>query len=94
MSSEFDLIRLLIREEMEYMGKHMGTGTRSLGSGSGAEVEIDQRLEDLKTVEGEIHYLESTPTRMGQHGDLDRIHNLKARKADLEQQIKELQGVL
>lgn len=94
MSNTLHLLRLLIREEMEFMGKHMGSGTRSLGSGSGAEVEIDQRLEDLKTVEGELHYLESTPTRMGQHGDLDRIHSLKARKADLEQQIKDLQDIL
>ena len=76
------------------MGKHMGSGYRNLGSGSSAEVEIDQRLEDLKTIEGQIHYLENTPTHMGQHGDLDRLHSLKAQKADLEQQIKELQGVL
>jgi len=94
MSISHYLLRILIREEMEYMGKHMGSGSRHLGSSSGAEVEIDARLEDLKTIEGEIHYLENTPTQMGQHGDLDRIHNLKARKADLEQQIKELQGVL
>ncbi len=94
MSKGLRLLRILIREEMEFMGKHMGSGSRSLGSGSSAEVEIDQRLEDLKSIEGQIHYLENTPTRMGQHGDLDRLHSLKAQKADLEQQIKELQGVL
>lgn len=76
------------------MGKHMGSGYRNLGSGSSAEVEIDRCLEDLKSVEGQIHYLENTPTQMGQHGDLDKLHDLKAQKADLEQQIKDLQGVL
>lgn len=94
MSDSFHLLRALIREEMEFMGKHMGSGSRHLGSGAGAEVEIDRRLEDLQSVEGQIHYLESTPTQMGKHGDLDKIHSLKARKAELEQEIKDLQGVL
>ena len=66
MSSDFPLLRALIREEMEYYGKHMGRGPKglSLGTSSGAEVEIDAWMEQLKQVEGEIQQLEATPQRL------------------------------
>ena len=64
MSDDYSLLRALIREEMEYYDKHMGRGSQSLGSGSGAEVEIDAWMEELKTIEGQIQQIQSTPQRM------------------------------
>ncbi len=96
MSSDFPLLRALIREEMEYYGKHMGRGPKglSLGTSSGAEVEIDAWMEQLKQVEGEIQQLEATPQRLYGPQDTQKIQALQKKKADIEFQIKSLQEVL
>ena len=54
MSQDYHLLRLLIREEMEYYGTLM----KNMGSSSSGEVEIDHRLEELQSIEGQIQQLE------------------------------------
>ena len=90
MTKNFNLIRLLIREEMEYYGRMMKT----MGSSSSGEVEIDHRVAELQAVEGQIQQLEVTPLRMVTPEDTHKLDNLKDRKAELEQEIKDLQGIL
>lgn len=84
------ILRLLIREEMEYYGNLMKT----MGSSSSGEVEIDKRVEELQTVEGQIQQLEVTPLRMTTSDDVKKLDALRIRKAELEQQIRDIQGVL
>ena len=90
------LLRILIREEMEYYGKYMGRGEKglTLGSSSGAEVEIDGYMEQLQSIEGQIQQLEATPTRIVRPGDTQRLHDLKAQKADLEAEVQALRDIL
>ena len=90
MTKNFNLIRLLIREEMEYYGRMMKT----MGSSSSGEVEIDHRVAELQAVEGQIQQLEVTPLRMVTPEDTHKLDNLKDRQAELEQEIKDLQGIL
>ena len=94
MSDNYSLLRALIREEMEYYGKHMGQGSQSLGSGSGAEVEIDAWMEELQTIEGQIQQIQSTPKRMYGSGDTKKLDDLNDRKSEIEFQIQSLQDVL
>jgi len=75
---------------MEYYGNLMKT----MGSSSSGEVEIDKRVEELQTVEGQIQQLEVTPLRMTTSDDAKKLDALHARKAELEQQIRDIQGVM
>lgn len=90
MTRGLDLLRLLIREEMEYYGKIKKT----YGSGSSGVVEIEKRMEELQSIEGQIMQLEVTPAGMTEPGDTSRLDNLRQRKSELEQEIKELQDIL
>jgi|APSaa5957512535_1039671.scaffolds.fasta_scaffold65261_3 hypothetical protein len=94
MSDRYHLLRLLIREEMEFYGKNMGQGYKSMGSSTSGEVEIDARVAELQTVEGQIQQLEVTPLRLTGSGDTKKLDILKSRQAELELEIKSLQGVL
>ena len=90
MSKELELLRLLIREEMEYYGKMM----KNMGSSSSGEIEIDHRVAELQAIEGQIQQLEITPLRMYGPDDTRKLDALKDRKAQIELEIKELQGIL
>ena len=90
MSTGLHLLRMLIREELEYYGKLMKT----MGSSSSGEIEIDHRVSELQSVEVQIQQLEVTPLRMVTPEDTRKLDILKDRQAELEQEIKELQGIL
>ena len=90
MTTGLRLLRILIREEMEFYGKLMKT----MGSSSSGEIEIDHRVAELQSVEGQIQQLEVTPLRMVTADDTRKLDILKDRKAELEQEIKALQGIL
>ena len=90
MSKGMHLLRLLIREEMEYYGRFMKT----MGSSSSGEIEIDHRVAELQSVEGQIQQLEVTPLRMVTPEDTRKLDILKDRQAELEREIQELQGIL
>lgn len=81
---------------MEYYDRYMGQGERglSLGTSSGGEVEIDHLVAELQSVEGQIQQLEVTPLRITSPDDTRKLDNLKDRKADIENEIKALQGIL
>ena len=65
-----------------------------MGSSSSGEIEIDHRVAELQSVEGQIQQLEVTPLRMVTPDDTRKLDILKDRKAELEQEIKALQGIL
>ena len=90
MTNGLDLLRLLIREEMEYYGKIKKT----YGSSSSGVVEIEKRMEELQSIEGQIMQLEATPSAMTEPGDTSRLDKLRQRKSELEQEIKDLQDIL
>ncbi len=90
MSDDYSLLRALIREEMEFYGKVMKT----LGTSSGGEIEIDHRMEELQSVEGQIQQLQVTPQRMYGPEDTKKLDVLNTRKAELEQEIRDLQDIL
>ena len=89
MSQDYHLLRLLIREEMEYYGTLM----KNMGSSSSGEVEIDHRLEELQTIEGQIQQLEITPLRMITPDDTRKLDALKARRDEIEQEIKDIKAL-
>ncbi len=94
MTDRYHLLRLLIREEMEFYGKNMGQGYKSMGSSTSGEVEIDARVAELQSVEGQIKQLEVTPLRMVGTGDTKKLDMLNSRRAELELEIKRLQDIL
>jgi len=96
MSDSIHLLRLLIREEMEYYDKHMGRGQKGLsyGSSSSGVIEIEHLAAELQTVEGQIQQLEVTPLRMIGPDDTRKLDILKDKKAEIENAIKALQGIL
>ncbi len=89
----YHLLRLLIREEMDFYANHMGQGYKNMGSSSSGEVEIDHRLEELQAVEGQIQQLEVTPLRIVGPDDQRKLEALKARKAELEQEISDIKAL-
>jgi len=93
MSEAYRLLRLLIQEEMDFYAKHMGQGYKSMGSSSGGEVEIDARMEELQAVEGQISQLEVTPLRILGPDDTRKLDTLKARRDEIEQEIRDIKSL-